>query len=73
MDVFTYRCTNEKCFKHNIDLDSSDVNKNRKCKLCGNHTIDVDLYDGDDDCKHEEAKDCFSGIKCKKCGGWYCY
>ena len=31
------------------------------------------LYHADSDCEHEiVGGDNYSGIKCRKCGGWYC-
>lgn len=33
---------------------------------------DGDLWDGDPDCDHE-IEDKWSGVKCKKCGAWFCY
>jgi hypothetical protein len=30
------------------------------------------LYDADDECEHE-YDDRYSGVKCIKCGGWFCY
>ena len=30
------------------------------------------LYRADPNCKHE-LKLKWSGIKCRKCGGWFCY
>ena len=31
------------------------------------------LYHADPDCEHEiVGGDNYSGIKCRKCGGWYC-
>ena len=31
-----------------------------------------ELYDADPDCVHEEDKSCRSGVRCAKCGGWFC-
>lgn len=40
-------------------------------KEIGGHS-NHDLFDADPNCQHEiDAK--WSGIKCKKCGGWFCY
>ena len=33
---------------------------------------DGDLWDADPDCLHILDPSCYSGIKCLKCGGWYC-
>ena len=30
------------------------------------------LYDADPNCKHQHDPYCYSGIRCIKCGGWYC-
>jgi hypothetical protein len=30
------------------------------------------LYDADPNCWHEMDKNCLSGVRCSKCGGWYC-
>jgi len=32
-----------------------------------------ELYDGNPSCQHEFETNSFSGVKCKKCGGWFCY
>lgn len=32
-----------------------------------------ELFDADPNCDHEEDVTCMSGIRCKKCGGWFCY
>lgn len=32
-----------------------------------------ELYDADPTCWHELDPDCSSGIKCIKCGGWFCF
>lgn len=32
-----------------------------------------DLFDSDPNCEHEMDENSWSGIKCKKCQGWYCY
>ena len=31
-----------------------------------------ELYDADPLCYHELDENCFSGIRCKHCLGWYC-
>lgn len=38
-----------------------------------NQLADVELYDADPNCDHEEDLTCYNGVKCKKCGGWFCY
>lgn len=30
------------------------------------------LWNADPDCKHELDPNCWSGIRCLKCRGWYC-
>ncbi len=30
------------------------------------------LYDADPNCNHVHDPNCYSGIRCHKCGGWYC-
>lgn len=30
------------------------------------------LYDADPDCVHEIERQ-WSGVKCRKCNGWFCY
>ena len=34
---------------------------------------EVELWDADPDCKHEYDKNLWSGVRCLKCGGWFCY
>lgn len=31
------------------------------------------LYHADPNCKHELDPYCYSGIRCLKCNGWFCY
>jgi hypothetical protein len=33
---------------------------------------EVVLYDADPNCKHVIVEE-WSGVKCKKCDGWFCY
>lgn len=71
--VFTYICTNENCKQYGKKLNVRQVGLDRKCRSCKHPTSDYMLYDGDPTCKHEEIKGNWSGIKCKKCRGWFCY
>jgi hypothetical protein len=32
-----------------------------------------ELWDADDNCEHDIYHPSGGGIKCRKCGGWYCY
>lgn len=32
-----------------------------------------ELWDADPNCVHELDETCMSGIKCKRCRGWFCY
>lgn len=32
-----------------------------------------ELWDADGNCWHELDEKCYSGVKCKKCGGWMCF
>jgi hypothetical protein len=34
---------------------------------------DTELYDADPTCDHVLDPNCWSGIRCLKCGGWFCY
>ncbi len=69
---FSYECTNPQCEIQGIIL-ASKVTDDRKCKSCGKHVIDHLLYNGDENCKHAPIKNNWSGVKCKKCDGWFCY
>jgi len=31
------------------------------------------LYDADPKCDHELDENSYSGIRCKKCSGWFCF
>ncbi len=33
----------------------------------------VELYDADPNCEHVLDPNCVSGIRCTKCGGWFCF
>ena len=35
--------------------------------------IKVELWDADESCEHDYAPLGWSGVKCTKCGGWYCF
>jgi hypothetical protein len=35
--------------------------------------LDEELYDADPECEHELDPDCYSGIRCLHCKGWFCY
>lgn len=32
-----------------------------------------ELYDADPTCWHVLDEKCWSGVKCLKCGGWFCH
>ena len=34
---------------------------------------ETELWDADPNCIHEYDPRCYSGIKCLKCRGWFCY
>lgn len=47
----------------------------KECTFCDDATHfepKVELYNADEDCEHEIETQ-WSGVKCKKCGGWFCY
>jgi len=48
------------------------VNGLTKVKDEEGRVMKVVLYDADPKCKHELDPTCWSGIKCKKCAGWFC-
>ncbi len=31
------------------------------------------LYDADENCEHDEQPALGGGVKCVKCGGWFCF
>lgn len=31
------------------------------------------LWDADPECEHELDPNCWSGIRCLHCSGWFCY
>ena len=45
----------------------------QKKRLLPNSTYEDELWDADPDCEHEIVSASGGGIKCKKCGGWFCY
>ncbi len=71
--TFTYTCINPECVKFNNTLSYREILENRKCASCGKDTHDINLFDGLLSCVHEEDEHNFSGIKCKKCNGWFCF
>lgn len=57
-----------------------DMDIPKYCRECGesdNSVSDeddaVELYDADPNCEHVLDPNCMSGIRCTKCGGWFCY
>ncbi|MEW5569658.1 hypothetical protein [Rossellomorea marisflavi] len=32
----------------------------------------TELWNADEDCEHELNPNCWSGVRCLHCGGWYC-
>lgn len=43
------------------------------CKECYDNSKFNELYNADENCKHEIIHASGGGIKCIKCGGWFCY
>ena len=37
-----------------------------------NFNYKTDLWDADPNCDHELDPNCYSGVRCLKCSGWYC-
>lgn len=31
------------------------------------------LYHADPECDHEAVRNQWSGVECRKCGGWFCF
>ncbi len=61
---FPYQST--KLFNWNSKKKFTKKSKNKKSKK-------IFLYDADPNCEHKLHPNCWSGIKCIKCGGWFCY
>jgi len=55
--------TNVKCNSSGIEL--LPAMKDQGYKL--------ELWDADPNCEHVLDPNCWSGVKCLKCKGWYCY
>jgi hypothetical protein len=53
--------------RHELEVSLEEV-------IAANEKGTLDLYDADPTCKHEivDGRD-GSGIRCKKCRGWFCY
>ena len=49
-----------------------DENEEVEIKTEDGTTYTTTLWDADPNCEHEQDPYCLSGIKCNKCGGWYC-
>ena len=54
--------------KNKIEIDKDEQDETIESK---NHLKDV-LWDADPNCDHNIVA-LWSGIKCSKCGGWFCY
>ena len=58
-------------------LDSSGTSVKIICKWVEDEEVNKDyqgeLFDADPNCKHELILRYGGGVKCRKCGGWYCY
>lgn len=37
------------------------------------HLRDIKLYNADPNCNHNIVPQLSGGVKCTKCGGWFCY
>jgi len=48
------------------------LSRPQKERLIGPSRWDASMYDAKKNCKHK-VKDQWSGVKCSKCGGWFCY
>lgn len=49
-------------------------NKSRHCKTCDGISGYYELYDADPNCVHDIGSGGgMSGVKCKKCNGWFCF
>lgn len=55
-------------------MNENEVNNSIKVQktLEENNKEIGELYDADPHCYHELDENCFSGIRCKHCAGWYC-
>lgn len=55
-------------------MNENEVNNSIKVQktLEENNKEIGELYDADPHCYHELDENCFSGIRCKHCEGWYC-
>lgn len=53
---------------------SGAKNQNKKVKIKDEdgRVRKVILHNADPKCEHELDPTCWSGIKCKKCAGWFC-
>lgn len=50
-----------------------NVSKPKRVKVKIKTPNDSGLFDADPNCKHVIDYSGWSGIKCKKCNGWFCY
>lgn len=59
-----------KCSKCSNKVEAKYRNSEVYCHL---HNQEDELYDADENCEHEIAAAGFSGVKCTKCTGWFCF
>lgn len=66
IECFTVGCTNEA---------STTINGEHVCTQCAElaHADQYELWDADPNCVHDEQPQSGGGVKCSKCGGWFCY
>lgn len=50
-----------------MDDENTKKDKNRPKKK------PIELWDADPNCDHKLDPNCYSGIRCLKCPGWFCY
>ena len=52
---------------------TSTADKSRMCNKCDGSNHYNELWQCDPNCEHNIVTASGGGIKCTKCGGWFCY
>lgn len=52
---------------------TENKSRSKDCKECDGQSHFHELYDADPECRHNIKCASGGGIKCTKCGGWFCF
>jgi hypothetical protein len=56
-----------------MKLEEEDKKKQNNTKVTKHNKDEEELWNADPNCKHKIVNANGGGIRCIKCGGWFCY